>query len=231
MGRYEIAGLTVDMDVSGRTARQAIAYAADSQGPADITLSCDNRRVLEMNPQLGSEDMAEYMGTGAMFARHLLEFGGFQLHASAVILEGKAYLFSAPSGVGKSTHTEKWQRLFGAEYLNDDKPALRQIAGEWMVYGTPWSGKYDLSVPKSAPLGGVTFLRRAEENQMEPLTPAQALPLLMSQTVSRLRREQMQLLLPMADQLLRQVPIWMLSCRNEDAAAVLSHDIMTKQGA
>ena len=39
--------------------------------------------------------------------------GGFYLHSSAVELDGRAYLFSGKSGVGKSTHTRLWQQIFG----------------------------------------------------------------------------------------------------------------------
>ena len=176
MKRYVIAGLKVDMEVSGRTERQAVAYLASAEGAADITITCDVERILELNPQLGNEEMAEYLGTGALFANALLDFGGSYLHASAVILDGKAYLFSAPSGTGKSTHTEKWCRLFGATYLNDDKPALRLVDDVWMVYGTPWSGKHDLSLPVGVPLGGIAFLRRGQENTIKKLPPEIAIP-------------------------------------------------------
>lgn len=231
MGRYEIAGLKVDMAVFGRTARQAAAYASDCPGEADITIRCDARKILERSPRLESEDVAEYVCTGILFARRLPEFGGLQLHASAVILDGRAYLFSAPSGVGKSTHTEKWRRLFGAAYLNDDKPVLRLQPEGWMVYGTPWSGKYDLSAPKGVPLGGIAFVWRSEENRMVRLEPGEALPMLMAQTTRSLKKTQMERLLPLVDQLLRQEPCWQLFCRDDDDAALLSHRMMTAQEA
>ena len=179
---------------------------------------------------MNSEELAEYLGTGGRFARQLLNFHGFMLHSSAVMLHGKAYLFSAPSGTGKSTHTEKWIRLFGAEYLNDDKPALRLIDGVWMAFGTPWSGKHDLSKPAGVPLGGIAVLQRGEENTIQPMDPAEALPFLMSQTAYRLSATQMDKLLVLLDDLLRRVPVWELYCRNEDEAAVLSHKVMTAQG-
>ena len=94
MNRYEIAGLKVDMAVSGRTQRQAAAYAAPAKCPADIEPEID-AAALENNPRLRTLDTAEYMRSGAMFARRLLDFGGFQLHSSAIILDGRAYLFSA----------------------------------------------------------------------------------------------------------------------------------------
>ena len=70
------------------------------------------------------------------------------LHSSAVVVDGYAYLFSADSGTGKSTHTGLWKQHFGdrAYIINDDKPAIRKVDGEWYVFGTPWSGKTDTSV-------------------------------------------------------------------------------------
>lgn len=228
MKRYRIAGLTVDMEVSGRTAQQAEAYRVPAQGPADIVLTCDIPRILALNPTLKSDELAQYLGTGIIFARHLLAFDGSYLHASAVVLNGKAYLFSAPSGTGKSTHTEKWCRLFGATYLNDDKPALRWVENVWMAYGTPWSGKHDLSCPMGVPLGGIAFVKRGEENTIRRLSADQALPLFMSQSLWRLPKpESMDKQLQLADRLLRQIPIWELTCRNDDAAAMVSYQAMT----
>ena len=215
------------MEVSGRTEMQAEPYRICAVGPADITLTCDARRVLELNPELENLNMAQYMGTGVNFARALLPFQGTFLHSSAVLLDGKAYLFSANSGTGKSTHTEKWCRLFGARYLNDDKPALRLVDGCWMAYGTPWSGKHDLSIPEGAPVGGIAFLKRGDENSICPMPSHKAVPLLMAQSQWRLNMPQMQTQLELADHLLRTVPIWELTCRNDDDAARVSCQAMT----
>lgn len=226
MARYEIAGLQVEMEPHGRTQKQAAAYAAPAKGEADITITCDPAAILRLNPQFQTEEMAEYLGTGTRFSYKLLDFGGLMLHASAVVLDGKAYLFTAPSGTGKSTHTEKWVRLFGASYLNDDKPALRLLDGVWMAYGTPWSGKHDLSDPRGVPLGGIAIVRRDEENRIRPMTPEEALPYLMSQTSFRLKAQRMDKLLVLMDDLLRKLPIWELRCRNDDDAAYVSHNAM-----
>lgn len=228
MKRYQIAGLSVDMEISGRTEIQAEPYRVPADGPADITLTCDARRVLELNPRMETLEIAQYIGAGIIFARHLLKFSGTYLHASAVILDGKAYLFSANSGIGKSTHTEKWCRLFGATYLNDDKPALRLVDGVWMAYGTPWSGKHDLSTPTGVPLGGIAFLKRGEENAIRPMTSQEAVPHILHQSQWKLQRELMERQLTLVDDLLRQIPVWELTCRNDDAAAILSHSVMTK---
>lgn len=229
MKRYRIADLYVQMQVSGRTARQAQPYLVPSGENVDVVLECDIPKIMALNPEIPTEEMAEYLGTGAIFARKLLEHEGSYLHASAVVLEGKAYLFSAPSGTGKSTHTEKWCRLFGATYLNDDKPALRHVNGNWIAYGTPWSGKNDLSSPAGVPVGGIAFVRRGEENSIRRLTVSQALPLFMSQSLWRLSTpEAMDKQLLMADAILRQIPLWELTCRNDDEAAWVSRNAMVE---
>lgn len=218
--RYEIAGLLVEMECSGRTLQQAEAYRIpeDDRLP-QITIKVDPQLVLSRMPELETLEMAEYLATGDVFAGGLLRNAGMMLHASCISYGGQAVCFSAPPGVGKSTHTEKWVRLFGAQILNDDKPALRRLGGGWHAFGTPWSGKHDLSVNRGAGLKAICFLFRGEENRIEPLTPAQALPLLMSQTVFRLGRGGMERLLELADRLLREVPIWRIECTPEDAAA------------
>ena len=225
--QYKIADLYVDMDVSGRTLSQAEPYLSAGDHPADMTIRVNAEKILQDAPHFSTLDVAEYMGTGVSFARKILNFNGYYIHSSAVILGGKAYLFTAPSGTGKSTHTEKWIRLFGARYLNDDKPVLRLLDGVWMAYGTPWSGKHDLSSNEGVSLGGIACLRRGEVNEITPMSPAAALPLLMGQTVHRLYKEQVEKQLLLLDSLLRDIPIWDLACRNDDEAAYVSHAAMT----
>ena len=43
-------------------------------------------------------------------------------HGSTVAVDGKAYLFTARCGTGKSTHTRLWRQVFGnrAVMINDD---------------------------------------------------------------------------------------------------------------
>lgn len=214
------------MDVSGKTAKQAQPYETTNEGPADIVLRYDLDDLMKRNPHITSREVSEYIATGILFARELLRFGGTYLHASAVVLNGRAYLFSANSGTGKSTHTEKWCRLFGAKYLNDDKPAVRRLEDKWYAYGTPWSGKNDISSPMGAPIGGIAFLRRGQENTIRRLSAAEALPLIFQQSLRKLREDQMQQQLSLMDDILRKIPVWELTCRNDDEAAWVSRQAM-----
>lgn len=231
MALYQIADLMVEMELSGRTKVQSEPYLSEKQCPADITISFAHKAILKKHPQLTDFDTAQYIATGSIFAAEVLCFDGFQFHASAVLLEGKAYLFSAPSGTGKSTHTEKWCRLFGAKIVNDDKPVLRRVDGRWMVYGTPWSGKNDLSMPVGVPLGGIAVLQRGEKNTICRMSPEEAVPAIIGQCLHFAHKGCMIKQLELIDKLLKETPVWHLICRNDDEAAIVSCGAMKNDGS
>lgn len=67
----------------------------------------------------------------------------FLMHGAVVAWKDQGYLFTAPSGTGKSTHLALWKKYLGdqAEVINGDKPFLKVMEDEVWVYGTPWAGK------------------------------------------------------------------------------------------
>lgn len=157
-------------------------------------------------------------------------YNGLMLHASAAALGGRACLFSGPCGRGKSTHTRLWQQTFGeaVQVFNDDKPALRRLDGRWYAYGTPWCGKDGINLNQKWPLGGICFLEQAQENRIRRLSAAEALPLILAQTTYHLQPQSMELLLTSLDKLLREIPVFLLENRPEEAAARLSFETMRR---
>ena len=227
---YKIAGLTVQMDTFGRTLTQAEPYRIPASAAADIVIRTDWRAFQKEQPHL-SDDESEYIVSGANFYRQFLHFDGMMLHASAVVMDGRAYLFSAPSGTGKSTHTALWQQVFGddrVQILNDDKPALRMEDGQWFAYGTPWSCKTEQNLNLRVPLGGICILRRGVENRMEPAVGRTVIFDLLNQTLRPKNAETRIRLLIVLDQLLEKTPVWRLTCNMEPAAARLSYEAMSR---
>ena len=109
------------------------------------------------------------------YSQAVLREDAVSLHASAVCLDGLAYLFMGKSGTGKSTHSALWLEHFpGAELLNDDNPTVRLVDGRAVAYGTPWSGKTPCYRPLSFPVGGMVRLRQAAENAFSRLDGADA---------------------------------------------------------
>lgn len=228
MQYYKIAGLTVAMDSFGKTVEQAKPYLTDAVECPDITITSNWRKGKEKYPQL-SDESCEYLSTGGSFYRQLVNFNGIMLHSSAVVMDGKAYLFSAPCGTGKSTHTALWLKEFGesAYILNDDKPAVRLEDDVFYAYGTPWSGKTDQNVNRRVPIGGICILSRGEENKIERVTGKTAILGIYSQTLRPKRVEYIDKVFYLIEKIIENVPIWQLHCNTDPEAAHISYNAMS----
>ena len=156
------------------------------------------------------------------------KYGGIMIHSSAVEVDGKAYLFSAPCGTGKSTHTKQWQKYFGADQaiiINDDKPVLRRLEDGWYAYGTPFSGKTDENVNKKVKLQGICMLERGE-NRIRQIQPAEAIPLILQQTIRPKNEKYLGKMMEIMDQLLREVPVYRMQCDISEEAVKMSYEAM-----
>ena len=225
---YQITDLVVEMDTFGRTESQALPYLADGHPEADIIIDSKWKSFQQKFPFV-SDSESEYYCSAYSFYTQLVNFNGLMLHSSAVVMDGRAYLFSAPSGTGKSTHTKLWLEVFGekATILNDDKPALRRIDGKWYAYGTPWSGKHDISINTRVPLGGICILRRGEVNKIEPYGGSGAIKSVFEQTPKYSNSDYVGKVLDLLDQLLREVPVWQMECNMDPNAARMSYAAMS----
>ncbi|MGN0164259.1 MAG: hypothetical protein ACI4EA_11895 [Candidatus Ornithomonoglobus sp.] len=230
--RYNIAGIIVDMNVRYprlRNQSSAYEYHGDRETNVKIRLSDEfyKQRLIE-NPHLDYE-MIEYIWMGSEFYNALIHFNGMLLHSSCVVYNGEAYLFSAPCGTGKSTHTQIWLRRFpGAYILNDDKPAIRLTDKGVYAFGTPFSGKTSQNVNAYAPIKGICVIGRDTTNHIEPIEPDDALFNIMNQTVRPAGEEEMGKMLTTLDTVLKQVPVYRLYCNMELEAAEVSYNGMNK---
>lgn len=225
--KYRIAGLIVAMDTFGMTQKRAIPYLCDNEQSEDITIVSYKETTMERHPEL-TEDMAEYLSTGTNFYLQLLKYNGFMLHSSAVVVDGKAYLFTANSGTGKSTHTKLWLQQFGdrAYILNDDKPAIRLIDGKWYACGTPWSGKDDLSQNACVELAGIAVLERSIENEIEPYQGSKAVFDIFRQITRPKTYVWREVLMTLLGKLITEIPVWKLKCNVHIEAAQIAYNAM-----
>lgn len=234
MSVYDIAGLRVEIrNEKGRTEKQAKPYLSANQDKQDIdiVIDVDEKRVLSAmkeHPELVQDDW-EYMLTGSDFYTELIRYNGILLHSSCVVVDDRAYAFSADSGTGKSTHTQLWLEHFGdrAYILNDDKPAIRLIDGKVYACGTPWSGKYDYSTPRNVELAGICFLERSDNNWIKTADTGKAVFNIFSQTVRKLNRDKMDNLFDVLEQLFAKVPLFEMGCNISDDAVVMSYNAMS----
>lgn len=226
---YKLAGLTVNMDTFGFLVDRARPYQIEHTDRPDFTVVGDlealQGRFTHMN-----KEFCEYTSMAIDFFEKILDYDGMLLHSSAVVMDGKAYLFSADSGTGKSTHTSLYRRYYGDDrvrILNDDKPVIRLEDGVFYAYGVPWSGKTDMHLNLRVPLGGVCLLERGETNEIEPMPAGKALFRLLQQTCRFEDKTKMEKVMTLMDALLRNVPVWRMKCNMDPEAAKVSYEAMS----
>lgn len=228
MKTYRIADIVVGMEVRGRTLKQAAPYEIPYTTPEMLVYS-HPEALHATQPHLSIED-CEYILTGQCFYKRLSFFNGMMLHSSCVVVDDRAYLFTAASGVGKSTHTDLWLQMLGdrAYILNDDKPALRIIDDRLMAYGTPWSGMEDRSVNRGIPVAGIAVLKRSDTNSIRPISPLEATFHLLDQSVKGWSDTGGDRFYAIVDKIVHSTKFYELSCNMDLSAAMLSYEIMTE---
>ena len=167
-----------------------------------------------------SEPYLETLAIYRRLAEEMLRYNAVVFHSSALAVGEAAYLFTAPSGTGKTTHTRLWLEQFpDCHVLNGDKPMLRFTEGGVLVCGTPWQGKERLGCNEILPLAGICLLERGEENSIEPISFRDALPALIRQTHCPEGREVLVNILSLLGRLKGSVGLFRLRCNMRPEAA------------
>ena len=161
-------------------------------------------------------------------AEHLLTRNTLMMHGSTVAVDGYAYLFTAPCGTGKSTHTRLWRELFGdrAIMVNDDKPFLRITAEGVFAYGSPWSGKHGLATNVCVPLKGICLLHRGKDNSIRRIESCDIMDFLQHQAhepIDPMLESKARLLVM---ELTEMVPLWEMFCNKDPEAAQVAYSAM-----
>ena len=230
--KYKIADLIVEFDAKfDVTRKRSRKYIDRENRNIDFGITVSNQSIEKMaeTEELLTNDLSEYLIIGSTFYKDLLNYHGCMLHSSAVVIDDEAYLFSANCGTGKSTHTSLWLKYLSKKnpyILNDDKPAIRIMEDGIYAYGTPFSGKHDISKNTRAKIKGICFLEQATKNSIKRIDPKEAVPLFFEQTVKRLTKEQMLKLLDIMDIILKEIPIYKLCCNMSEEAVKLSYNTM-----
>ncbi len=100
---------------------------------------------------------------------------GLVVHATAVIAEGRGWIFAGTHGAGKSTLARHFGRDRAFTVLNDDRVVLRRDAGGgWRVFGTPWAGTVRRASSASAPVAGLFLIRHGARTRATRLAPDRA---------------------------------------------------------
>ena len=194
-----------------------------SPAPADIALErVKNVREAETEGIAPVEYPAPYLETLAVYRRiaaQMLERDTLLLHGAAVAVKDRAWLFTAPSGTGKTTHIRLWlDQIEGSYVVNGDKPLIH-IGEDVTVYGTPWAGKEGMQKNVGVKLCGIVFLERGAENRIGRTTLLQSLPVLIQQSYRPNDKGGTEKALALIGKLGSRIPLYRLQCNMQPEAA------------
>lgn len=243
-GVYEIGGRRVRITSVYDEVHGLCRDYRDEEGEVDFpveTLQADidferekSRREAEYegHPYVNYAD--PYLETLAVYrkiAEQMPLYDTVLFHGSCVAADGRAYLFTAPSGTGKSTHTRLWRQLLGerAIMVNDDKPLLRIEPEAVTVFGTPWNGKHHLGCRMAAPLKGLCLLERAPVNRIERIEKRDAFLPLLQQIYRPADAVSLSRTMTLLERLIDTVPVFRLGCLPDLDAARLAYEVMGEE--
>ena len=158
----------------------------------------------------------------------LLEKQAFILHSSFVSWKGNGILFTAPSGTGKSTQADLWEKYEAADIYNGDRTIVRKMNGEYYGFGSPYAGTSGIYRNESAPIKAIVVIEQGPENIIQRLYGREAfLPLFRETLMNTWNKEYMEKMTDLLMDAACQIPVYHLSCRpDQDAVNTVKNEIL-----
>lgn len=213
------------------TVKMCEKYTVPDSGVYDIESSATEAEIeteISLVPGVRPEH-AEFLCVYRNIARRLPGFSRAVFHGAAISYKDKGYIFTAPSGTGKSTHIKLWRRMIGdqVKIVNGDKPIVAAQGGAVTVYGTPWAGKENWQRNTGAAVGAVCVLCRGEKNSIEPVKPEDCISEFMHQIYLPDTPDALSNTLGVLGEIIKSVPVYRLYCDISEQAVKTSFEALT----
>lgn len=216
------------------------AVSASSEGSAsfeELRIQCTEAILIggEYQWLVGYQDVpAEFLEFNVLMlatGSQLLSRQRALFHGAAFSWKNLAWIMTAPSGTGKTTQLVHWlhtQRR-DVKTINGDKPVLDCSAeGSVYVCSSPWRGKERYGHPQMREkMGGIIFLRQGSTNVIRRMEAEEAVPLLFAEFIaSHDDAEEIRQQADLLDRIMRIVPVWELVNVGDEAAALLTQQVL-----
>lgn len=198
----------------------------------DFSVSLSKEDILaEQEATSENQFSPTYLETLALLrklAEILPSYSRILMHGASISYNDHAYLFTAPSGTGKSTHIRLWKKYLGddVKIVNGDKPFI-SLEDEPLIYGSPWAGKENWHRNCKMPLKGICFVQRGTTNSIRRIEAGDCLSLLFKQVYLPADTLAAGLTLELVDTLITKVPLYVLTCDMSEDAVKCSFEALT----
>lgn len=160
---------------------------------------------------------------------HIAQHGRFLLHASFIEWEGRAILFTAPSGTGKSTQAELWRQFRGAQVLNGDRVAVGVDGETVMAYAVPYCGTSGICHEGTLPVTAIVCLTQAPQSEVHPLTGLRAFRNVWEGcSINVWDREDMDRCTRSVMDVVERIPVLHLACKPDETAVQALEEYLRK---
>jgi hypothetical protein len=181
-----------------------LAYSIDSYWKT-FSLLVDNTR---------SEGTCAFDHFADIFSYSAIALGGIVFHGVVMEYQGQGVILSAPSGTGKTTHSNIWLNLGLSTIINGDRALCRYINGSWTAFGMPWCGSSGISENRQVPIQAIVVLEQYNENIVDRLKPFEALKMLLPNVYApKWEPALYNKMLDRLNEIIPAVPIFRLQCR------------------
>ena len=141
------------------------------------------------------------------------------IHASYIITDAGAVLFTAPSGTGKSTQAQLWQELRGARTVNGDRAIIKITENGAEACPLPFSGSSQICENVTAPLAAIVALSQSPQTDIQRLSGRQAfLPVWAQCCFNAWDKNDTELALKIASEATERVSVYHLACTPDISA-------------
>ena len=151
-------------------------------------------------------------------------------HGAAVNIDGEGFIFTAPSGTGKTTHINLLMDNYPdrVSIINGDKPIIRFFRDGVYVCSTPWAGKEDLKRNTRSKLRGICIVRRAKTNSIRRVEPSEFFGELIHQVYLPMESDAREKTFDLMNILGARVNFYLLECNISPEAAQTSFGELSK---
>jgi len=231
--KLKIVNKVIEINAFNETTKKyCLSFLTDEEPDYTITLTKEDLENESSNSNNGQVYVNEEIS--ALYRRIadlLVEDDIVVFHSSSICIDGNAFLITARSGIGKSTHAKNLSEYIGDsfKYINDDKPLLKVNDNDVIVYSTPWNGKERRGNNISAPLKAIIFLNRGETNTYRKINNKEEIYIkMLSQIYLPKEKSKREKALKIADKLLKNINFYEINVTKDIESAKMTYEEIIK---
>lgn len=150
-----------------------------------------------------------------------------QFHSSLVQWQNNGIMFVGPSGIGKTTRAELWQKYQNADIINGDLVFVQKRNDGFLGWGSPWHGSSPYCLNRNVHINAIIVLKQGKENKIRKLSGLE----MVSEVGKNLFYPKwvdkgMEMALDILDQLLQRIPVYELTNKADEDSVLMVKQVV-----